>query len=209
MPYYCCHTVVPGWILSSKGAPDPVVLTHKGRADQAIGYIGWGTSDYWADPQRARDTAILREVMKLKLTDELREAQGATYSPDVGSQHSLVWTGWGYIAASVEVPPAKLQSFFDDTQKIAAALAAAEVTPDELSRAKKPRIEALQKTQLTNGYWLGELSGAQADPRRLDVIREIIPGTERVTAADVRRAAQTWFRPGRAYRVIVKPAAAL
>ena len=188
------------------GAAGPVVLIHKGRSDQAIGYIAWPTSDYWADPQRARDTAILREVMKLRLTDELREAQGATYSPDVGSQHSLVWTDWGYIAASVEVPPDKLQSFFDDAQKIAAALTATEVTADELSRARKPRLEALQKAQLTNGYWLGELSGAQADPRRLDVIRQIIPGTERVSAADVKRAAQTWFKPEAAYKVVVTPA---
>ena len=188
------------------GAADPVVLTHKGRADQAIGYIGWGTTDYWADPQRARDTAVLREVLKLRLTDELREAQGATYSPDAGSQHSLVWTGWGYIAANVEVPPEKLQSFFDDTQKIAAALTTTEVSPDELARAKKPRIEGLQKAQLTNSYWLGELSGAQAEPRRLDVIRQIVPGTERVTAADVKRAAQTWFKPERAYKVVVMPA---
>lgn len=189
------------------GAPEPVVLTHKGRADQAIGYIGWGTIDYWADPQRARDTAVLREVLKLRLTDELRETQGATYSPDAGSQHSLVWTGWGYIAANVEVPPEKIQSFFDDTQKIAATLTTTEVSPDELARAKKPRIEALQKAQLTNSYWLGELSGAQSEPRRLDVIREIVPGTARVTAADVRRAAQTWFKPERAYKVIVRPAA--
>ena len=117
--------------------------------------------------------------------------------PTSARQHSLVWTGWGYIAANVEVPPAKLQGFFNDTQKIAAALAAQGVTPDELARAKAPRIEALQKAQLTNNYWLGELSGAQAEPRRLDVIREIVPGTERVTAADVKRAAQTWFRPER------------
>ncbi len=188
-----------------RGTPTPVVLTHKGRADQAVGFIAWPTSDYWANPQRARDTAVLREVMNLRLTAELRENQGATYSPSVGSQHSLVWTGWGYIAANVEVPPEKIQSFFDDTQKIAAELTVSDVTPDELSRAKKPRIEALLKAQQTNNYWLGELSGAQADPRRLDVIRQLVTGTERVTAADVKRAAQTWFKPGAAWKLIVQP----
>ncbi|HEY0646719.1 M16 family metallopeptidase [Phenylobacterium sp.] len=190
-----------------KGAPAPVTLAHKGRADQAIGYIAWGTTDYWANPQRARDTAVLREVMKLRITDELREAQGVTYSPDVNSQHSLVWTGWGFIAANVEAPPEKLQGFFDDTLKIAQDLRTKEVDADELSRAKKPRIESIQRARLTNGYWVGELSGAQADPRRLDVIREIIPGTEKVTAADVKRAAEAWLKPEAAYRVVVKPMA--
>ncbi|WP_293682101.1 pitrilysin family protein, partial [uncultured Phenylobacterium sp.] len=135
-----------------RGAAQPVVLSHKGRGDQAIGYIGWGTTDYWADPQRARDTAILREVMKLRITEELREAQGVTYSPDVNSQHSLVWSGWGYVAANVEAPPEKLPGFFDDTLKIARDLAITEIGPDELARAKQPRLEQLQRAQLTNGY---------------------------------------------------------
>lgn len=122
-----------------------VTLPHKGRADQAIGYIAWPTTDYWTNPQRARDTAVLREIMKLRLTDQLREAQGATYSPDVNSQHSLVWTGWGYIAATVEVPPEKLPGFFADAEKIAADLRANDVSPDELARAKAPRIESIQR----------------------------------------------------------------
>ncbi|HEX7887243.1 MAG TPA: insulinase family protein, partial [Phenylobacterium sp.] len=184
-----------------------VTLTHKGRADQAIGFIAWPTSDYYADPQRARDTAVLREVMKLRLIDQLREVQGATYSPDVNSQHSLVWTGWGYIAANVEVPPEKLAGFFADTQKIAADLTTTEVGADELARAKQPRIEGIQRARVTNGYWVGELSGAQADPRRLDIIRDIIPGTERVTAADVKRAAQKWLAAGAAYKLTVVPQA--
>ena len=189
-----------------KPTPVPVQLTHKGRADQAIGYIAWPTTDYWEDPQRARDVAVLREIMKLRLTDELREAQGVTYSPDANSQHSLVWKGWGYIAANVEAPPDKLEGFFDDVIRIAKDLAANEVSADELARAKKPRIEGIQRTQQTNGYWLGELSGAQADPRRLDVIREILPGTERVTAADVKRAAQRFLKPEAAFRLVVTPA---
>ncbi|WP_430419577.1 M16 family metallopeptidase [Phenylobacterium sp.] len=190
-----------------KGAPTPVTLTHKGRADQAIGYIAWATTDYWTNPQRARETAVLREIMKLRITDELREAQGVTYSPDVNSQHSLVWTGWGYIAANVEAPPEKLPGFFDDALKIAADLRTKEVEADELERAKKPRIESLQRARVTNGYWVSELSGAQFDPRRLDLIREIIPGTEKVTAADVKRAAEQWLKPEAAYRVVVTPAA--
>jgi zinc protease len=190
-----------------KGTAEPVVLTHKGRADQSIGYMAWGTSDFWADPQRARITAVLREVMKLRLTEQLRETQGATYSPDVNSQHSLVWTGWGFVAANVEVPPDKLNGFFEDTLKIAADLRATEVDADELARAKKPRIETLQRARVTNGYWLGELSGAQADARRLDSIREMIPGTEKVTPADVKRVAETWLKPENAYRVVIRPAA--
>jgi zinc protease len=188
------------------GRADPVVLTHKGRADQASAQIAWATTDFWADPQRARETAVLREVVRLRITERLREALGVTYSPDANSQHSLTWTGWGFISASIQAPPDKLDSFFTEVAAIAADLRTREVDADELARARAPRVELLQKARLTNGYWSNELSGAQADPRRLDAIRDLIPGTAKVTAADIRRVAQTWLAPERAWKVVAVPA---
>jgi zinc protease len=184
----------------------PVDFTHKGRGDQAIGYVAWPTNDLWANPQQALETDILGEVMGLRLIDELRETQGVTYSPSVSYAHSLTWTGWGYLAASVEVPPAKLDGFFHDVSKIANDLRTKEVTPDELARAKKPRIDRLERSRVTNQYWLAELSGAQAEPRKLDFIRHIIPGTERITVADVKHAAELVLKDDKAFRLEVKPA---
>jgi zinc protease len=189
------------------GVAQPVIRTHKGRADQSIGYIAWPTADYWADPQRARDTAVLGEVMRTRLTEQLREAEGATYSPSVSYSHSLVWPGFGDIAASVEVPPEKLPAFFSDVQKIIDDLKAKPVSADELARAKEPRMETIQRSQVTNQYWLAELSGAQADPRRLDAIRQLLPGTRSVTPADVQRAAQTFLKDDKAFKLIVQPEA--
>lgn len=185
----------------------PVRLTHKGRADQSIGYLGWKTNDYWADPQKARETAVMTDVLQLRLTEELRETQGATYSPNVGVNHSQTWTGWGYVAASVEVPPEKLEPFFADVAKIAADMKTKEVTADELARAKSPRIERMQKARRTNQFWLAELSGAQADPRKLELIRNGIADVEKITAADVQRAAQAYLTDDRAFRVTVTPEA--
>lgn len=183
----------------------PTVLTHKGRADQSIGYLAWRTNDFFADPQKARDTAVMGEVLELRLMQELRESQGATYSPSVVYNHSMVWPGWGYVSASVEIPPAKLPDFFADVRKIAADLRDNEVSADELARAKTPRIDQIEKARETNGYWLSELSGAQFDPRRLEATRGLIPGTERVTAADVRRAAQAVLRDDNMWMLEVRP----
>jgi zinc protease len=185
--------------------PKPLLLTHKGRDDQAIGYMAWPTNDLWANPQQALDNDVLGEVMGLRLIDELRENQGVTYSPSVSYSHSLTWTGWGYLAASVEVPPAKLDGFFRDVSKIAADLRTKDVTPDELERAKKPRVDKLERAQVTNQYWLSELSGAQADPRRLDFIRHIVPGTQEVTAADVKRAAELVLKDDKVFRLEIEP----
>lgn len=183
----------------------PVRRTHKGRADQSIGYVAWPSNDFFADPQGARDAAVLGEILRLRLTEELRESQGATYSPSVNYNHSYVWEGWGYMSASVEIPPAGLDAFFDDVAEIAADLRDNPVAADELERARQPRLERIIRARVTNGYWLTELSGGQTDPRRLDAIRATIPGTERVTAEDVQRAAQRILRPETAWKIEVVP----
>jgi zinc protease len=190
-----------------QGVAQPVQRTHKGRADQAIGYIAWPTTDFYSDPQGARDADVMAEVLELRLIAELRESQGATYSPSVGYAHSLVWPNWGYVSATVEIPPGKLPAFFTDVKKIAADLRAKPPTADEMDRAKKPRIDNIEKARETNSYWLNELSGAQADPRRLDSLRAILPGTERVTAADVQKAAQKVLRDDTIWMLEVKPEA--
>ena len=187
------------------GAAVPRVFTHKGRSDQAIGFIAWPAADYWTNPQLARDTAILHAVLENRLIEQLREVQGATYSPSVSDTHSLTWPGWGYLSASVEVPPAKLDGFFVTVSQIADDLRTKDVSEDELARAKKPRIDTLERARLTNQYWLSLLAGTQADPRRLDIIRQQIPGAERVTAEDVRRAADLTLDDSKAFKLIVRP----
>ena len=184
---------------------DPVVETHTGRADQAIGFIAWPTTDFFADPQGARINTILGEVMELRLLDVLRLKEGVTYSPTASSNASRVWPGLGFLDAYVEEPPDKLPLFFSDVQAIAADLRANPVKPDELERAKKPRIDALEKAMATNEYWRDGLAGAQSDPRRLDALRSAGAAYDRVDAAAIEKAAQTWLRDDKAWKLVVKP----
>ncbi|MDO8900085.1 MAG: insulinase family protein [Phenylobacterium sp.] len=183
----------------------PLRRTHKGRADQSIGYVAWPSTDFFADPQGAREAAILGEILRLRLVEELRESQGATYSPSVNYNHSFVWAGWGYMSASVEIPPEGLEAFFRDVAEITDDLREKLVERDELERARQPRLERIARARVTNDYWLSELAGGQVDPRRLDAIRSVIPGAERVTAEDVQKAAQRILRPDAAWKIEVVP----
>ncbi|NBB14971.1 insulinase family protein [Caulobacter sp. SLTY] len=184
---------------------EPLVLTHKGRADQSAAVIVWRTDDFYSNVQRARNTSMMAEILGLRLIDELRERQGATYSPNASANHSGTWTDWGLVMASVEVPPDKLDGFFRDTLKIAGDLRDAPPTEDEMIRARKPYLERLAKSQVTNEYWLGQLGGAQYDPRRLDAVRSAQAGIEGVSPQDVQAAARQFLADGRAWRVVVKP----
>jgi zinc protease len=187
----------------------PVVETHNGRADQGIAFVAWPTDDYFSSPDAARAASVLGRVMQLRLTDVLRLNEGVTYSPSAGASASTVFPHYGYLDAEMEAPPAKLDGFFVDVDKIAADLRATPATDDELERAKKPALEALEKAMATNEYWLGGLGGAQSDPRRLDMLRSAEAGLERVSAADVMKAAQTYLKSDTAWKLEIRPKAAV
>jgi zinc protease len=184
--------------------PDYVVRTHKGRSDQAIGYIAWPTTDFFADMQQSRVMNVAAEVMDSRLIDQVRIAEGATYSPVTQSEMTQDYPGYGFIYASVETPPAKLASFYANVDKITADMAKS-VTQDELERARKPHAEAIAKAQQSNSYWVTMLHQAQSDPRRLTLIRDSVPGYAKVTTADVQRAAATYLTQDRSWRFEVEP----
>ena len=186
-------------------AATPVLRTHKGRPDQAVLFMAWRTDDLFADLQRSRNVSILAQVMQLRLTDELREKQGASYSPSASATASIVFDDYGYLAVSVEVPPEKLNAVRDSIRQIAADLRDKPISADELDRAKKPRVDQVEKARETNEYWLGVLSGAQGDPRLLDSTRSVIAGLQRVSIADVQKAAQTFLGDERSWTLYVKP----
>ncbi len=184
----------------------PVVLTHRGRADQAIAYAAWPTDDFFADTQRARTLRLLAQVIELRLLADLREAAGDTYSPQAGATASLVFPHYGYVSAVVEIPPPKLEEFYRDLAKISADLREKEVSADELERAKKPIVESLVKSRQTNEYWLEQLSGGQADPRRFDAIRSVLPSLDRATPADLKAAAQLYLSDDKLWKLQIVPA---
>jgi len=185
---------------------EPTRLTHTGRADQAVALEAWRTNGLLVDPQAARTVNIAAEVLEQRLIDKIRIKEGATYSPSVGSTPSDVFPTFGVVVASVETPPAKIPGFFTSVDDIVANLASAGPSEDELQRALRPRIETLRRAQQTNEYWLTWIEGAEADDRRLDVVRTTLPGYARITAADVKTALARYLGADRAWRLEVTAA---
>jgi zinc protease len=183
----------------------PVVLHHAGRADQAVAEISWPTTgryDGWND---IAASVILADVLKQRVIDQLRTADGDTYSPRGGADFSLVFPNWGRISMLVPCKPEAIGRVYADIDAIAADLAAHPISADELQRAVRPEVESATRSQQQNGYWITQLAGAQTDPRRLDYIRQTLPQLSGVTAADVQRVAAKWLRADRAFRIEVTP----
>jgi len=184
--------------------PEPIVIRHNGRADQGVAAIAWPTTDVYADSESAA-RRIVTDIIRSRLFDRLRVADGATYSPQTTAQASTTFPGYGYIAAYAEIPPDKTKLFFDAVSDVTADLAQHGPTADEFERARKPELDAIDKSAQTNAFWGGYLSGSQTDERKLKLLRDAKPGLENVTAADVQRVAGKYLTDAKAWKMMVLP----
>jgi zinc protease len=181
-----------------------VTLTHKGREDQAVGLIAWPTVGYSPETrQLARTLSLLGAVFQLRLTDELREREGVSYSPNAAHGASSTWQRYGYLAAQVEAPPASLERFFAQAQKIADDLAARPIEADELARARRPLLESIERARDGNSYWVGALQDLGTDPFKLESVRTQRSDLEAVTPAALQEAARRYLVGSTAFRVRV------
>ena len=185
--------------------PEPIRITHKGRADQAIGYIAWPTPDFFSNPEEARALSMAAQVMQDRLLERFRSEEGASYSPSAGANPSDTFAGYGMVSAAVETPPAKLDSFFRAIADITADLREHPISADELERAKRPRIEQVEKAQQTNAYWMTRMIGAVHDRRRIEISRETVRGYQAISIADIQAVARKYLRDQTAFKVVVVP----
>ena len=182
---------------------EPVKLTHTGPADQAFGFVAWPTIDQVDDRTEARRVALLAEVVKLRVLDEIREKQALAYSPGTGASASSDYKGYGSLSISAATAPDKLPAFFTAADAIVASLHEAPPSDDELNRARLPVIEALRRSQATNEYWLGQLAKVAEEPGDVEQTLTHISDLEAVAPTDIQALAQKYLRPETAWRATV------
>ena len=183
---------------------EPIVLTHKGRADQAIAMAAWKTTDFFTDMSKSRALILANTILQTRLLEQIRIAEGATYSPSGSVEQSMVFPGYGYAYAYVETPPAKIDSVFANMVRITRDMADKGVSADELVRAKAPTLEGMKQDFESNTYWLNVLSGAQAEPRQLAMVRTRRGDYEKLTTSDIQAAVKTILAGQAPLRVVVR-----
>lgn len=183
----------------------PLVLHHQGASDQALALVYWpGVDD--SNGKRMHTLELLRRVLQLKLTDEVRERDSASYSPNAQSYFSDAFPGYGYLGVALNLVPKDVDKFFGVVDDITASMAHGEISQDELERARLPLLDNIRAFQKQNGYWLRPVSTAQSDPAELARLRSAISDYQSVTIADLKTAAARYLRPQTAYRVAILPA---
>ena len=182
-------------------------FTHEGGVDQAVAYVAWRGPDFYSDMRRARTLSLLREVIKVRLTEEFREAQGATYSPSAGSGFSSTFPGFGFISASSETRPELVANFYRTVDEGVNEISSGKLTDDVVERARTPLVKSLEKGRLGNGFWAGAVVDVQSEPRGLEAIRTQISHVRTITRQELIEAARAWLKPGERIEIRILPTA--
>ena len=167
--------------------------------------LAWPATDA-RDVPRTRRLRLLTSVLQDRLRVKLREEMGDTYSPSVGLDLTMAFTGYGYLSASAIVAPASARVVADAIRAAAADLARHGVTEEEFHRAQAPILTGLRQSARDNQYWRVVLANAQEEPRQLEWVRTRLADYESMTAADLKSLAAQYFDPERASEIISVPA---
>ncbi|WP_067734862.1 M16 family metallopeptidase [Novosphingobium naphthalenivorans] len=182
----------------------PRVIRHTGAADQALLRIVWPTCDD-SDPVAALTLEMLERIMRVELTDELREALGKAYSPSASSSLSRHWKGYGVFSVNASVDVADVTAARAAIRKVVTVLNTAPVSDDIFRRARQPFLEELQNALKSNGGWLSLVDRAQTEADRIDRFEKARERLLALTPGDVEAMARRYLTPDAGLEVLVLP----
>ncbi|MBB4856937.1 zinc protease [Novosphingobium chloroacetimidivorans] len=182
----------------------PRIVRHSGPADQALLRLTWPTRDD-ADPVEALKLELLERVVRIELTDTLREALGRAYSPSAASSLSRTWSGYGTFGIAASIDVRDIAATRAAIRKTLVALRETPVDADVLQRARQPLLEGFQNGLKSNDGWLSLVDRAQSQPDRLDRYARAKERLSGITVKDVQAMAARYLDPAVGLEVLVLP----
>ena len=191
-------------LIFPKGTPRPVKLSHAGQSDTALLSIYWPAPD-GTQSLRSRRVSMLTQLFQLRLTEVMREEEGASYSPSAFNFSPRTYPDYGYVGVSMELNPKDLDRISTKIDQIAQEFKAGEFDADLFERAIKPTLESIERSLESNGYWMSVIAEGQTDIERLDRHRSRAEAYKSMTVEDLKPLAKRIFTADHPYRVQILP----
>jgi zinc protease len=185
----------------------PRAVRHSGPVDQAIVRMTWPTRDD-RDFDEVLKLELLARIMRLELTNSLREELGQTYSPGVSGTQSRTYPGYGTFNIAAPVDTAQVDAAREAMLETVRRLVTEPVPADTLLRARRPLLETYDNALKTNAGWMQLADDAQREPER---IARFVSAKDRLgalTPEDIQAVAARYLKPDERLEIVVLPKAA-
>ena len=199
--------IAPGADTSRSAAPTktPIMRTHRGAADQASAVLAFPLGGGMEGLYESRKLELLAQIFNDRIFNQLREAEGASYSPNVGSSWPLSLKGGGNFVISSQIKPDGADQFYRIARAIATDLATTRVSADELVRVVAPLREQIARASSGNTFYLNQLQGLSEDKRKAGELKSLSSDYGKITPDELLATAKRWFIQDKAMMIVVKP----
>lgn len=168
------------------------IVRHDGAKDQALVYFSWLTRDDY-DAQEKQVLNMLDRVVRIQLTETLRQKLGKAYSPGSASETSRTYRGFGLFIIQASVDVKDVPATRAAIRETLANLRDHGVSEDVLQRARAPLAEGFDNVLKSNNGWMGLAARAQSEPDRIERNLHARERLMAVTAAQVQAAAARYL----------------
>lgn len=186
------------WFLRFPEAPTEDWAVHEGARDRAVVNLIWPlfVGDVDGDGERRQERwalGLLRLVMADAVRDEVREALGSSYAPEV-ELRTPVYGDQGSLTVGIATNPTQAPIVRAAAERVAETLAApGGITAAALEAARRPVLDGIPASRRTNSWWLNTMDGSAREPR---ILREAIDweaAYRDMTVEQVQAVATTWL----------------
>ncbi len=180
---------------------------YKGSGDLAEAVILYvGAFEGTQDEQVQLD--MLRDVLQLRLTNELRLKLSGTYSPSASDGVNL-WPETRYaVAIDFTTEPTRTKELLSATFGQVAGLRANGPTATELATAREQELRSHESELTQNSYWLNLLTTYGIDPTQDPTAAlRLDDAINKVTQADLQSAASQYLKADQYLQVVLYPEA--
>ena len=181
-------------------------IEHDGEADQAILRMIWPARDD-SDYDEATKLRLLGRVLRLELTDRIREELGQAYSPSAGISLSRVYPDYGTITINVSLEDTQIEAARAAIDAMLADMVSDGITEDLIERARKPLLERHENALKGLGTYTSLSARAQTDPERIDRFFAYPDILNAATVEDLKAVAVRYLQPEDAVTFLVVPSA--
>ncbi len=155
------------------------------RIKKGMVRVVFQTDDFW-DINQTRQLSVLSQVLSERLRKVIREKLGATYSPYVYNDPSLIYKGYGTLHLVVNVEPGTETVVVDAVQGILKDVRENGISEKEVALTLKPFVTHLKELRQRNSYWLNSvLVNSGRHPERLNWAKTILNGYADTNAKDL------------------------
>jgi zinc protease len=180
--------------VKSPAIPARLDTTYESKVTQAVSMTQWKTKGLRNNQKESRRLNVLAEILSDRLREEIREKLGASYSPNANLDGSDALEDFGFLSAVSIGKPEDLEKLTTAALTIGEELAEKGATADELDRALKPTLAAMDKTLRDNSYWLSTvMQRCQEKPENLELARNRKADYESITLTEINQLAKQYL----------------